>query len=220
MRRALLGLEAILLLLCVGALATACSGNAESRAGRPKPPAGFTLRAAGDLGFSIALPRRWRSLDADQALSSEQAKRFAKDNPQLRGELQALTRPNSPVKLVAVDPAARPGFLTNLNVVETRLPPSVSFAKWSAAEVAQIKLVPTVRDVRAEELQLPPGRALHLSYHARFNLRQGSSTAVLHQYLVKHDELLYVLTYTTQPAVEATYRATFEESARSFRLAN
>ena len=58
----------------------------------------------------------------------------------------------------------------------------------SAAGAAQIKLVSGVKEMRQQETVVPGGRTLHLSYRTRSN-------AVVHQYFVKHDELLYVLTY-------------------------
>ncbi len=57
----------------------------------------------------------------------------------------------------------------------------------------------------------PGGRTLHLSYRTRSN-------AVVHQYFVKHDELLYVLTYTTAPAESAHYAKIFDMSAHTFQV--
>jgi hypothetical protein len=217
-----------LLVLAVVLLSGGCGGNGggpaaatdvETKEDAAHTPAGFTVRVVKNQGFAIALPKEWRSLDAYQALSSQASKRFAKANPQLRKEIQVLARPNSPIKLLAVDPTTlTPTFLTNLNVLVTRIPSKIPFERWTAAEIAQIKRVPTVLDVRQNELRLRPGRAMHLTYRAAFNRPGGSFVAAVHQYMVKEDGFLYILTFTTLPQSEDDYRRTFEEAAYSFRL--
>src|SRR5215218_4384230 len=104
MRRA-----AALVALCLAALLSGCGNgsppsatNVETKAAGPDVPAGFTVRAVKDEGFSIALPKAWRSLDAHEALNSDTMKQFEKSNPQLSGQMQALSQPNSPLKLLAV----------------------------------------------------------------------------------------------------------------------
>jgi len=145
-------------------------------------------------------------------------KRFRRSNPQLGSALQALALPNSPIKLLAVGPASGSGFLTNLNVLVTRIPSQISFDEWKRTEAAEIKTVGAVRDLTEEETQLPPGRALHLTYHASFRHPGGSYTAFVHQYFVRNEGFLYVLTYTTLPSSEPRYRRTFADSAHTFQL--
>lgn len=205
------------LAVCVAALAAGCGGNGGHLAAT-KVPAGFTVRVVKDQGFSIALPKNWRSLDAHEALSTSQLKRFRKANPQLGSEIRLLASPNSPIKLLAVGPNVRGGFLTNLNVIVTRVPSSISFEKWSKIEFEQIKKVAKVKGLAREETQLQPGRALHLTYRAGFNRASGSHAAYVHQYFVRNGGFLYVLTFSTRPADEPAYRKTFAESARTFRL--
>jgi hypothetical protein len=209
--------RAAALVVCVAALAPGCGGNG----GHPlatKVPAGFTVRAVKDQGFSIALPKDWRSLDAHEALSTSQLKQFRQANPQLGSAIRVLASPNSPIKLLAVDPNVKGRFLTNLNVIVTRVPSGISFEKWSKIEFEQIKEVAKVKGLTRKETQLQPGRALHLTYRAGFNRASGSHAAYVHQYFVRNGGFLYVLTYSTRPADERAYRQTFVESARTFRL--
>jgi hypothetical protein len=213
------------LLLCLVTLTAACGGNGEppaaknveTKAAGPETPAGFTVRVVRDEGFSIALPKAWRSVDAQQVLSGG-LKEFRKANPQLGGELEALARPNSPIKLVAVDPKLEGGFATNLNVLVTPIPSGIEFDEWTSVQVAEIKKIATVKGLKRDETQLRPGRALHLTYRVSFKRPSGSFVAFVHQYMVKNDGLLYVLTYSTRPSSEPKYRQTFADSARSFRL--
>ena len=192
--------------------------NVETKRAGTEAPAGFTVRIVKGQRFSIALPKDWTSLDAHQALNSAAMKRFSKVNPQLGGQMQALAQPNSPIKLLAVAPGAKGGFLTNLNVLVSPIPAAVPFETWSLAEVSDIKSVPTVKRLQHDEVLLQPGKAIHVTYRAAFNRPSGQFVAVVHQYLVKKAAALYVLTYTSQPSQEPGLRKTFLQSARTFRV--
>jgi hypothetical protein len=170
-------------------------------------PAGFTVRTVAQPSFSIALPKGWRSFDSR---SSRAANEAAAHNSALRMELRLLGKPDSPIKLIGLGPAAAGTFLTNMNVLQTRVPSSLTFEQLARTEAAQIKLVSRVKEMRQEETVVPAGRTLHLSYRAR-------SKALVHQYFVKHDELLYVLTYTTAPAGSSRYAKIFDMSAHTFQ---
>jgi len=204
--------------LCLAAVAAGCGGTTQTQLPPAKTPAGFRLHTVSDPKFAIAVPQAWRTLDARQALSSSRTKAFAQANPELSAEVETLARPNSPIKLLAIDPHAAQGFATSLNVLQTRLPSKLSFEKWSAAELAQLKLVRSISGIRQSETQLSPGRTLKLTYRARIRRQRGSFQAVIRQYLVKHNDFLYVLTYTTLPATVARDRTIFDLSARTFRV--
>jgi hypothetical protein len=220
MRRA-----AALVALCIGALSAGCGGDGgapaatdvETKAGGPGIPAGFTVRAVKNERFSIALPKKWRSLDAKQVLGAR-TKEFEKANPELGGQVQALAAPNSPLKLLAIGPGGDGSFVTNLNVIVTQLPPDLEFDEWTSTELKEIEKVPSVKDVRQEKTELPPGQALHLNYRASFNRASGSFEVVVNQWMVKKDNFLYILTFTTSPSQEAKQREIFDESAHTFRL--
>ncbi len=221
MRRAVV----VVVALCLAALLAGCGGNGgapsatnvETTAAGAGIPAGFTVRAVKDEGFSIALPKKWRSLDAQEALSSGSLKSFEKANPQLADQIQALAQPNSPLKLLAIGPAGN-GFVTNLNVIVTGIPSNLGFDEWTSAEVAEIQKVPAVKDIKQQKTQLQPGQALHLGYRASFNRSGGSFEVFVHQWMLKDEGFLYILTFTTSPAQEPKQRKTFDASAHTFRL--
>jgi hypothetical protein len=212
--------------LCVAVLSSGCGGNGgtpsaanvETRAAGGGIPAGFTVRAVKDQGFSIALPKKWRSLDAHEALSSGSMKSFEQANPTLATQIQALAQPNSPLKLLAIGPGGHGTFVTNLNVIVTRIPSNLGFDDWTSTEVAEIQKVSTVKDVNQEKTQLQPGQALHLGYRASFNRSGGSFEVFVHQWMLKDEGFLYILTFTTAPAQEPKQRKTFDDSAHTFRL--
>ena len=195
MRRRLLLLAALVVL-------AGCGGSKTQAT-----PAGFTVRTVAEPSFSIALPKGWRSCDSR---SSRAANEAAGRNSALRMELQLLGKSDSPIKLIGLDPAART-FVTNMNVLQTRVPSSLSFEELARTEAAQIKLTSRVKEIRQQEAVVPGGRTLHLSYRTRSN-------AAVHQYFVKHDELLYVLTYTSAPAESARYAKIFDMSAHTFQV--
>lgn len=213
----------ILVVLLLAPVVDGCGGggkqaatNVETRAGGRETPAGFTVRAVRDEGFSIAVPKKWRSIDAATALRGSSVKRFERENPAAAGAVEALARPNSPMKFVAIDSSGG-AFATNVNVLVSRIPASVSFERWTAAETAQISaLRPT--ELSKGEVQLPVGRAYRLAYHARLSIQGTPRNLAIHQYMVKRGPFLYVITFTTAAAKERGLTSTFDASARTFKL--
>jgi hypothetical protein len=218
--------RAVAFVAALGVVAAGCGSNgdsssaqsAEAKAAGLTTPGGFTVRTVRDDGFAVALPRAWRSLNAKQALASDTLKKFEKSNPDLTNQVQTLAQPDSPLKLLAVGPIAKDGFLTNVNVIVTQLPSDLDFDEWSKTELAQIEKVPAVKEVEHEVTELPPGDTLHLTYNASFNRASGPFEVVVNQWMVKKDDFLYILTYTTSPSQEAKLRQTFDDSAHTFEL--
>jgi hypothetical protein len=215
----------VLAVLLLPVLAAGCGGgdngaksatSVETVASSPKTPAGFTVRAVRDQGFSIAVPKEWESIDASAALSGDAVKQFEQENPAAAGAVEALSRPNSPMKLVAVDPSAT-DFATNVNVLVSRIPPSASFETWTKAEAAQIQaLRPT--HLSQGPVQLAPGKGYRLAYHAKLTIRGSPRDLAIHQYMIKRGGFLYVITYTTSAVEEARRSSTFDDSAHTFEL--
>ena len=188
------------------------SGCGSNPAGRhAATPSGFTVRADKESGFALALPRSWRSLDRSTALTSSRLGPFGKANPRVRAELRALVGPRSPIKLIAVDPTAKARFRVNMNVIQTRVPKSLTFDQLSKDEAREIKLASAARDMRQATVELPAGRALRLTYRVKRD-------AVVYQYFVRRADLLYVLTYTASSTAAPRYAKIFDMSARTFEL--
>jgi hypothetical protein len=191
-----------LLLLCLVVLA-GCGGGSDAVA----VPNGFTVRAVEEPSFSVALPAGWRSF-GDR--SHTNAKQVAGKNDRLRTELETLAKSDSPIKLVAFDPASGRPFSTNMNVLQTEVPSSLSFDEMARTEARQIRLASGVAVIKKEVTKVPAGRTLHLTYRPRANV-------VLQQYFVRHGDLLYVLTYTTRSAEAARRAKIFDLSAHTFQ---
>src|SRR5204863_9144032 len=169
---------------------------------------GFTVRAVEEPSFSVALPVGWRSF-GDR--SHTNAKEVADTNERLRTELGTLAKSDSPIKLVAFDPASGRPFSTNMNVLQTEVPSTLSFDQMARTEARQISLASGIAEIKKEVTKVPAGRTLHLTYRPRANV-------VLQQYFVRHGDLLYVLTYTTRAADTARYAKTFDRSAHTFQV--
>jgi hypothetical protein len=191
-----------LLIPCLAVLA-GCGSHAAATT-----PEGFTVRRVEEPRLAIALPRRWRSFDRRSKAS---AKDIAVRNKSVRAELDVLGRADSPIKLIALAPSKGRSFLTNMNVLQTRVPSSLTFEQLSRNEARQIELAAHVREMRQDETELPAGRALRLRYRA-------PSRAIVHQYFVRHGEFLYILTYTTSPAAASRYAKIFEMSAHTLTI--
>lgn len=171
-------------------------------------PDGFTLRTVAKPAFSLALPHRWRSF-GDTSHAS--AKSITGGNQRLRVELETLAQSDSPIKLIGVDPSGGLRSATNMNVLQTRVPSSISFDEMARIEATQIRRASGIKRIEQETTDVPAGRALHLTYHPR-------AAALVQQYFVRHGNLLYVLTYTSPSADGAHYASVFDQSAHTFQV--
>jgi hypothetical protein len=222
------GVRRIVVVLLLVSLSAGCGSkkksalptatNVETRPAAANTPMGFTVRAVPDEGFAIAVPKKWSSIDASTALSGSSAKRFERENPAAAGAVEALARPDSPMKFVAVDPTGA-RFATNVNVLVSQIPADASFQRWTTAETAQIAaLKPT--GLKRETVQLPAGKAYRLAYHARLRIRGILRDLAIHQYMVKRGSSLYVVTFTTEAPAEQRFARTFDQSAQTFTLSS
>jgi hypothetical protein len=189
-------------------LIAAAGCGSEEPAPPVETPAGFTTRSVEKPAFSIALPRSWRSFDAQ---SRRDAQAVAGRSAAMRAELELLSRPDAPIKLIGIAPSPRGTFVTNMNVLQTQVPSELDFEDLAKNEARQIKAAAKVKAIRQDETRVPAGRALRLRYRAR-------SGAVIHQYFVRHGDFLYILTYTTSPARLARYAKIFDVSAHTFQI--
>jgi hypothetical protein len=191
-----------LLLLFLVVLA-GCGGSE-----RVTVPPGFTTRTVEKPNFSVAMPAAWKSFGDNSHTS---ARKVAGNNERLRLELETLAKSDSPIRLVAFDPAAGRPFYTNMNVLQTEVPSKLSFDDMARTERTQISRGSGVTHIRQVETKVPGGRTLHLTYNPRPN-------AVVQQYFVRHGNLLYVLTYTTRTVNATRYAKTFDQSAHTFQV--
>jgi hypothetical protein len=186
-----------------------------------QPDSGWE-RHRGD-GFSVALPESWADASSDRPRLLREVRRLAGDDAQLAALMDGLLdvgNTNLAVKMIAFDlaPASlNTGFATNLNIVRERT--SLPLTPWRDAALKQLNTMNfVVQPIWWRNVKLPAGKAVKLTYRARFNLSGKRLETSLTQYALVSNGAAIVVTYTTLPRLAARYRATFERSARSLRL--
>ena len=193
----------------------ACGGSDQSAETVQKSSSanGFTTYTVDSQGFSIAVPDSWKTASADDVIDQNAIDKLQEKSPILGQALAEIGKPSSVVKLLAYDPNVTDSFTTNLNVVVTPLPDSVTQEQFFDANVSEIRGA-LGKDPDHEELDLPAGHALHLNWPLPG--LQDSGAPVADQYFFFSPGRGYVLTYTVAGASADEYADTFERSARSF----
>jgi hypothetical protein len=213
MRRALLSLTAIVLGL------TACGGGDGGNSPYSKRDIGaLTVYELSEPGFSLGVPKSWTAITRDELRETGAIERFSKDNPAFASVLGGILRSGSPMKFIALDPAAKQGFVTNVNVVVQDVPDDMELSDLARSSAADLKTLGVVRGLRTSMVSLPAGDAVKITY--RMQLRYGSATrsvATL-QYALISGGNSYVFTYSTLPDLEQEYASAFTDSAQSLRL--
>jgi hypothetical protein len=174
-------------------------------------------------GFSVALPSSWADQSRDRGRLVREVRRLAGDDPQLASLMDSLLEAESSnvaVKMIAFDLAPsslRAGFATNLNVVRERT--TLPLAAWRREALTMLNTMDfVVQPIWWRMVKLPAGKAVRLTYTARFNVGGRRLDTALTQYALVENGAAYVFTYSTLPRLVAGYRATFDRSARSLRL--
>ena len=174
-------------------------------------------------GFSLELPASWADESKDRVRLLREVRRLAGDEPQLAtllDNLIAARKSNVAVKMIAFDlsrSSLSAGFATNLNVVAERTGlPLVAWRKEALKQLANVDFV--VQPIWWHMTTLPAGRAVHLTYKARFNVGGKLLVTAMTQYALVNRGAAIILTYTTLPKLAKSYGATFERSARSLRF--
>lgn len=184
---------------------------------------GSTWERHQGAGFSLDLPTSWADQSTDRQRLIRELRRLAGNNPQLAAMIDGLLAAgtsNVAVKMIAFDlaPASlRQGFATNLNVVAERT--SLPLPLWrELALKSLLKVDFVVQPVWWRMVKLPAGKAVRLTYRARFTLGGKRLDTAITQYALAHSGAAIILTYTTLPKLSKAYQATFERSARSLRF--
>ena len=164
-------------------------------------------------GFSVAAPAAW--IDVTRLTPEVLAKESSV--PSLRAYAEAA-RNSKAIKLIVVDVGPKTvanHFASGLNV--TQVPTIGDLRLQRDVTVAQLKSAGVVvGTVQSSYVKLPAGKAVRLSYRARFTV--GSPVVATLQFVFLHSGKATVITYTTLPKLQAHYGATFARSARSFRF--
>lgn len=174
----------------------------------------FERHAVSGEGVSLEVPASWISVGS--SLPRSVLDQLARENPKLAPSIAQLSQPNSPMKFLALDPAVRKGFATNVNVVVTPVRSGMSFSLYRAALLAELRSVVTT-PIAERAVTVNGARAVRVSYRLRLSLGRKRTVQTL-QYAFLRGRRSVVVTYTTLPAFAAAYQRTFARSARSIRF--
>jgi hypothetical protein len=174
----------------------------------------FKRHAVPGQGLSLAVPATWVAVDA--SLPDAAIERLRRDNPKLAPYLGQLTGPNSAAKFLALDPAVRDGFATNVNVVVAPIP-SVPFDVYRTAIVREIQGIVGSTKVDHRPVTIDGVRGVRISYPFRITVGRTYTVSTL-QYAFPRPGNSVVVTYTTLPRSKARYASTFARSAASIRF--
>jgi hypothetical protein len=176
-----------------------------------------TLRVA-DAKLTFAVPKSWASVDP-RTVASSASKELRRENPQLGAILDELARPGSPVRLVAFDPATSGGFVTNVNVVVTRVPSSLGFDAYRLAILGELRRVPgLVGTPTATAVTLPAGRAVRTHVRASVVVKGRTLVADLNQIAFLRDGRSIVITFTTAVAAARKTAPVIARASKSIRF--
>ena len=174
-------------------------------------------------GFSVGLPSSWADASKDRARLLREVRRLAGDDPELAATMDRLLaagNSNVAVKMIAFDLAPsslRSGFATNMNVVRERT--DLSLVDWTKAALKALTSMSfVIQPIWSQTLRLPAGKAVRFRYRGRFTLGGKRVGTAITQYGFVRNGSAIIISYSTLPPLAASYRSTFERSARSFRL--
>jgi hypothetical protein len=174
----------------------------------------FERHAVPGQGMSFTVPAAW--VVVDSRLPKSVVNRLARENPRLAPFVNGLSQPGSPIRFIALDPAARGGFATNVNVVVVPLSGKLTLRQYQNALAGELSSV-GAQNVQTSLVKVGGARAVQLRY--RFQLQLGRTyTVQTLQYAFLRPGRSLVVTYTTLPSQTARYAATFKRSAESIRF--
>jgi hypothetical protein len=209
----------VLLPTAVILILAACGGGDDRSNSPSKRDVGtLTVYELSDASFSLGVPKSWTAITREELRETGAVERFSEDNPAVAPLLDGILRSGSPMKFMAIDPAVRQGFVTNVNVVVHDVPDDMELSDLARSSVADLRTLGVVQGLRTGMVSLPAGEAVKITY--RMQLRYGSTTrsvATL-QYALIADGKSYVVTYSTLPDLEQQYASAFAASAQSFRV--
>jgi hypothetical protein len=169
-------------------------------------------------GVSLGVPNSWVAISAKDLLTGAALDRLARDNPNLAPFIRAFAQAGSPVKFVALDPALRGGFATNVNVVAVRIGRAVTFEEYRQALLSELRVLTRGGKIEQSVVRVGGERAVRVSF--RFKLTAGRTfTVQTLQYGFLRQGKSIVFTYSTVPRFASAYAQAFRASASSIRFA-
>jgi hypothetical protein len=174
--------------------------------------------------FSLALPPKWKRIELDAQAWDRAAN--AIDDPQVKAifgaQFPALAA--SGAVFVAFDftpERVTSGFVTNLNIIRSRLGGTYSLDFIVQVSAGQLEALDSVaKPVEHVRVTLPVGPAEHFKY--TINTKRSTGAALSYnviQYVLVDGTDEYILTFSCSPTWAETYAPVFDRIAQTFTLA-
>jgi hypothetical protein len=169
-------------------------------------------------GVSLGVPASWVALSGRELKTRAILEQLARENPRLAPFIRSFTQAGSPVKFVALDPAVKDGFATNVNVLSLSVPPGLTFAQYRQVLLAELRTLTRGAKIAQAKVRIGGNEAIRLAYRFRLNAGGKAFTVQTLQYGLLRRGKSIVFTYTTTPRRAAAYARTFQASASSIRF--
>jgi hypothetical protein len=195
--------------LLVGLVAVAIAVSLVATAGAAERFKRHTIRGEGVARRSGLVGRRRR------CPSRRRDRKASPREPEARSYL-VQRKGGSRAKFLALDPALKGGFATNVNVVISDIP-SVTFDVYRAAILSEIGSLVGSAKVNQRTVKIGGVRGVRLSYRLRVTLGRTYTVSALQYGLLRPGKNV-VVTYTTLPRLASSYAPTFARSAASIRF--
>jgi hypothetical protein len=192
-------------------------------------PEGWNLYQDTEGDFSVAVPSNWMHLDLRQGSVEKILQAGIASNPAFKRAYTAEDLSNmmsSGVKLIAMeilDATATDTVITNMNVIEQDLDPSIAAMDMQdLAPVMEKQIQQAFNkefDVASRVIEINGRDALEVRYSTNMNDSQGNSeTLAFTQYITLGSTKQYIITFTALAAREDVYFPTFLKIIKTFQI--
>ena len=166
-------------------------------------------------GVSLLVPSDWRAIDAKAALASSSMQELLEENPEWRGQLEALMTPSSPIALLAFSHGEERG---SLSVYVYRDVPAETTESFVQRTLAALRRLPGFHLFQRRSPRIAGVRAGELRYVVAYRARSGSVPLHTLQTFVVRGGNEYSVTYSGDPKTFAARRALFRRSIATMRI--
>jgi hypothetical protein len=169
-------------------------------------------------GASFSVPSSWVAISGRQIRTQALLDQLARENPRLAPFVRSFAQAGSAIKFVALDPAVKGGFATNVNVLSLAVPASLTLEQYRQVLLAELRTLTRGARIDESSVRIGGNEAIRLAYRFRLNAGGRAFTVQTLQYGFLRSGKSVVFTYTTTPRFAAGYARTFQASASSIRF--
>ena len=184
---------------------------------------GWTLYPLPQEGFAVSVPSSWAAQTFDPATLASLMQQVQEKNPQYAKTLGSQTPQMAAagIKFIAIDLTSQPetpNFATNLNIIHQAVSQGVTMDSYVNTNLKQLQDSGVAKSITHRRIKLTAGELEEIRYTAAMAITGTEKTQMaLTQYLILHNREGYVLSFTTDPKLDAKYFPTLEKIAKSLQ---